>query len=87
MPKYIKGNIARDISHLQQIIDKLVQEGGCKIFPDDVSDPVNTEQGAEIAKKPPLVCNRFDVNVPIYPVCIGYKCWDGKEDSDADTEI
>lgn len=34
---------------------------------------------AEIAKKPPLDYDKLAENPPEYPVCVGYKCWDGKE--------
>lgn len=34
---------------------------------------------AEIAKMPPLDYDKLAENPPEYPVCVGYKCWDGKE--------
>jgi len=42
---------------------------------------------AEIAKMPPLDYDKLAKNQPLYPVCIGFKCWDGKEEDNADTEI
>ena len=34
---------------------------------------------AEIAQMPPLDYDKLTENPPEYPVCVGYKCWDGKE--------
>ena len=37
---------------------------------------------AEIAKMPQLDYDKLAENPPEYPVCVGYKCWDGKEEAD-----